>query len=343
MVIKTPPSTHPRFRVAPHWEVVKKAAGDWMEDRAMRLAASLAFYTMLSLAPILVLALRGVGLVFSDAAALAEEHAYLRGLMGDKAADTVSQMVGPLTRPGAGSVATILSIIVLVISASSVFGELQDSLNTIWEVKPKPGRVLLEILKDRFLSFALVLGVCFLLLVSLVIQTALSGLTHHTGDTTLFWHVFNFIASVIVETVLFGLIFKLLPDADVRWDDVWGGAITTGILFSIGKFILGWYLGRASTTSVYGAAGSLIAVLLWVYYSAQILFFGAELTQAHAHLMRAKVKPADNAVAVTEQERTQQGMPDTNRVAALADKDDRQKARIAANETPERGGIMRET
>ncbi len=299
--------------------MVKQAGEDWIEDRAIRLAASLAFYTMLSLAPMLVLAVRAVGAFFSEDTVRAQVRAYLTTLMGARAGGTVVEMMGPLSKPGAGLLATAISIIVLVVSASAVFGELQDSLNIIWEVQPKPNRGIIGIIRDRFLSFVLVVGVCFLLLVSLVINTAMSGLTELLGGShpTTFWHIFNFVLSVLVIACLFALIFKYLPDVKVRWRDVWLGAVATALLFSVGKLVLGWYLGRASTTSVYAAAGSLISVLLWVYYSAQILFFGAELTQAHARLTRKHIIPTENAVKVTEEERSQQGMANTDRVEEI--------------------------
>lgn len=277
---------------------------------------------MLSLAPLLVLAVRGVGALFSDAAARAEVHHYLVTVMGTGAGDAASQMIGPLSRPGSGAMATIISVIVLIVSASQVFGEMQDSLNTIWEVKPKPGRGVIGVIRDRFLSFALVLGACFLLLVSLIISTALSGLAGKLSGNSpsWMWHIGEFLLSLVVTSALFAAMFKYLPDVEVHWHDVWPGAIFTGVLFSIGKLVLGWYLGRAATTSVYAAAGSLISVLLWVFYSAQILFFGAELTQVYAHRTRGAIPPSDNAVNVTEMERSQQGMPDSDRVRALAAK-----------------------
>ena len=212
----------------------------------MRLAASLAFYTMLSLAPLLVLAIKAVGLIFSDNAAQLQVQAYLHDLMGAKAGEAAAQMIGPLAAPGAGLVATIVSVVVLIVSASAVFGELQDSLNTIWEVKPKPGRALIAIVRERFLSFLFVLGVCFLLLVSLVVTTVMSGLVKHFGggNSSILWQIVNLLVSLIVVTVLFAVMFKFLPDAEVHWSDVWTDAIATGILFSVGKFLLGWYLSR---------------------------------------------------------------------------------------------------
>ena len=212
----------------------------------MRLAASLAFYTMLSLAPLLVLAVKAVGTFFSEDAAREQVHHYLSEVMGNTAGDAVTKMIGPLTQPGSGFIATTLSVIVLLVSASAVFGELQDSLNTIWEVKPKPGRGIIGIIQERFLSFMLVIGVCFLLLVSLIITTTLTGLTGYLGGQhpSAVWHVINFVLSMTIVTCLFAMIFKYLPDVQINWGDVWHGAITTGVLFTIGKFLLSWYLAR---------------------------------------------------------------------------------------------------
>ncbi|MDB5305125.1 MAG: putative rane protein [Phycisphaerales bacterium] len=286
----------------------------------MRLAASLAFYTMLSLAPLLVISIKVVGAIFGEDAAKAQVQVYTREWMGERAASAVAQMIGPFARPGAGVLATTLSAIILLISASSVFGELQDALNTVWEVKPRPDRRIWNIIKERFFSYVLVLGTCFLLLVSLIISAALSALTRSfDGDPqSILWETINFILSFAVITVLFAFIFKYLPDVKIGWNDVWMGAAVTGVLFTVGKLLLGWYLGRASTTSVYGAAGSLVAMLLWVYYSAQILFFGAEITQAYAHQTRPRVQPTENAVKVTEEERAQEGIPSKERVHAAA-------------------------
>jgi membrane protein len=216
-------------------------------------------------------------------------------------------------RQGGSIVATIIGVVTLLFGASGVFGELQDSLNTIWEVQPKPGLGFFATLKKRFFSFAMVLGVGFLLLVSLVISAALAALGGMLGgaqeDQSLIWKAINFAISFGVTTLLFALIYKILPDAKVQWRDVWIGAVVTALLFSIGKAALGWYLARPTTTSSYGAAGSFVALLLWVYYSAQILFLGAEFTQVYAKMYGSKIQPDEDAVPVTEEARAQQGIP----------------------------------
>jgi len=307
-----------KSRVLGYFSMLKEAAANWMEDNALRLAASLAFYTMLALAPLLVIAIKIVGFVFGENAARRQIENYATAVMGTKVADALVGMAG--YKLSGGKWAFIISFIVLIVSSGSVFGELQDALNTVWEVKPKPGRAWWTIIRERFFSYMLVLGTCFLLLVSLIVTAALASLTRwmHQGDGVM-WTCITFVISLVVITCLFALLFKYLPDVKIIWRDVWVGALFTGLLFSVGKLVLGWYLGRASATNMYGAAGSLVAMLLWVYYSAQILFFGAELTRVYAHRTRTRIKPADNAVKVTEEERAQQGIPNTERVAALAD------------------------
>jgi membrane protein len=238
----------------------------------------------------------------------------IRGLLGQDAARAVQGMVQSATdHPSSGVVATVLGTAALLFGATGVFGELQDSLNTIWEVKPKPGRGWRGLVQDRLLSFGMVLTVAFLLIVSLVVSTLLSGVGKfvggYVGALEPLWHAIDVLVSVAVLTVLFGAIFKWLPDVEVTWHDIWIGAAVTSVLFTIGKLLIGLYLGRSSMTSVYGAAGSLVLLLLWVYYSAQILFFGAELTQVYANQYGTRVVPAANAEPVTEEARAQQGMP----------------------------------
>jgi membrane protein len=297
------------------WGITKQAAADWSEDKSTKLAAALAFYTMLSIAPLLIITIKVVGKVFGDDAAKGQIRAYLASNVSDKAATAAEEMIRNANQPGAGVLATIVSVVVLISSASGVFGELQDSLNTIWEVKPRPNRGIWATIKDRFFSFSLVLGVAFLMLVSLIASTVLSGVANHLGGgESAFWKAVHFLVSLVAVTGLFALIFRYLPDVRTPWRPILVGAAATAALFTIGKFLLGWYLGRGSTTSVYGAAGSLVAMLLWVYYSAQILFFGAEFTQAYAKATGAPMTPLPKAVRITEEDRAQQGIASPERV-----------------------------
>jgi membrane protein len=297
-------------------QLTKNAASEWSEHKATKLAAALAFYTMLSIAPLLILSIKIIGKFFSDATAKQRIGDYIRTIASEKAAKAAEEMINNASQPGSGWIASAVSIIVLVLSASGVFGELQDSMNTIFEVKPKPNRGILGIIKDRFFSMTLVMGTAFLLLVSMVASTVFSGMAKAIGGEGVIFEVLNFIISFAVTALLFSLMFKYLPDVKLHWRNVFIGGAVTAVLFTLGKFLLGWYLGRASTTSVYGAAGSLVAMLLWVYYSAQILFFGAEFTRAYAMAHGDGKQPEANAVKVTEEDKAKQGRPSPGRVAA---------------------------
>jgi membrane protein len=214
--------------------------------------------------------------------------------------------------------ASVISLVVLLLGATGLFTELQDSLNTIWEVKPKPGRGVTNIIRLRFLSFAMVLGIGFLLLVSLVISTALAALATYFSTLVpgvdFLWQIINFIISFAITTFLFGLIFKVLPDVKIAWSDVLIGAILTSFLFSIGRFLLGQYLGNGSFGSTYGAAGSLVVILAWVNYAAQILFFGAEFTQVSSRRHGSGITPTKNAVPLNNKASTDQGANNNNTV-----------------------------
>jgi len=320
------------------FNLLKETLSDWSEDNATRLAAALAYYTAFAIAPLLVIAIAIAGFFFGDEAARNQVGHQVSGLLGETAGNAVNDMVQRAnSNESGGIVATIIGIATLLFAASGVFGELQNSLNTIWEVAPKPNQGFMATIKQRFFSFAMVLGVGFLLLVSLVISAALGAVGQFFGgsEPTLIWKVINFIISFGVTSALFALIFKYLPDVKVRWSDVWIGAVATALLFTIGKAALGWYLGRSSTTSTYGAAGSFVALLLWVYYSAQILFLGAEFTQVYARAYGSKIEPAENAVPVTEEARAQQGIP---RPEAVAETEQLKERQVGATDTQQTTG-----
>lgn len=296
-------------------DLFRQTFADWSEDKVPRLGASLAFYTALSIAPLLVLSLRTAALVFGDEAARGEIQYQFQSMMGKEGSEAVESMLQNASRPESGTLATVFSFITLLFGASGVFGELQDSLNTIWEVKPKPGRGYWGFVRDRFFSMALVMGVAFLLLVSLVVSAVLSFAGSHTIQfpTELAWlgQVVNIAVSLAVFTALFAMMLKYLPDVKIGWKDVWMGAFMTAVLFTIGKFAIGLYLGRSAIASSYGVTGSLIVLLVWVYYSAQIVFFGAEFTQVYANRFGNRILPADNAEPVTREARAQQGLAPT--------------------------------
>lgn len=287
---------------SPLLQVLKETAVAWDEDNVARLAASLAYYTLLSIAPLIILAVAVAGLAFGQDAARQHIGGELAGVVGGGAATAIQSIAQNAHTPGTGILSIVVGVVVLLFGASGVFGELQSALNTVWDVAPKPGRGIWGIVKDRFFSFTLVVGVAFLLLVSLVVSAALTWVgqvfsSALPGGATV-WQALNFCISVLVVTALFALMFKTLPDVRIAWRDVWVGAAVTAALFTLGKFLLGLYLGSAGVASAYGAAGSIVALVIWVYYSSQVLLIGAEFTEVYARRRGSRITPDDRAVAV---------------------------------------------
>jgi membrane protein len=283
------------------WVLVKRTIDEAGDDKIPRLAASLAYYTLLSLSPLLVLAVAVAGVVFGEDAARGQIAQQLQQVFGAEAGEAIQALVAHAKQPGSGVLGTIVGLVVLLFGASGVFGELQDSLNTIWEVAPPPGRGILGVVKDRFLSFTMVLGVAFLLLVSLIVSAGLAAFGRWLSsfaDVEWLWQAVNFAVSLGMITLLFALVFKVIPDVKLRWRDVWMGAAVTAALFTLGKFLIGFYVGKAGVASPYGAAGSLVVLVVWVFYSAQVA------TRAWG----SPVEPARGAIAVTEEARAQQGI-----------------------------------
>jgi membrane protein len=285
--------------------IVKKTYQEWSEDKSPKLAAALAYYTAFSIAPLLLLVIGIASLFFGQEAARGEILAQLGSLVGTSAAETISGVLDNLNKKGHGVMATVVGGVTLLIGATGVFGELQDSLNRIWEVRPKPSRGLWSYLKRRFLSLGMILVIGFLLLVSLVLTTAMSGAIKYLGDilpgADILWQIATVVISFALVTVLFAAMFKVLPDAKMAWKDVFVGAIATAVLFTIGKTLIGLYLGRSSTASTFGAAGSFVVLLVWVYYSAQIVFFGAEFTQVYANEYGSGITPKEGAEYAPDQ------------------------------------------
>ncbi len=284
--------------------VIKETLAGWDEDNVTRLAASLAYFTLLSIAPLIILAVAVAGLAFGQDAAREHISSQLAGVVGAGAADSIQTIAKNAHTPGSGIVSVAIGLAVLLFGASGVFGELQSALNTVWEVAPKPGRGILGVIKDRFFSFSLVVVVAFLLLVSLVISAALTWIgqafAHTLPGGALVWQILNFAISLAVVTALFALMFKTLPDVHVKWKDVWVGAAVTAGLFTLGKFGLGIYLGSAGVSSAYGAAGSIVALVIWVYYSSQVVLIGAEFTEVYARRFGSKITPDEKAVSLDE-------------------------------------------
>ncbi len=298
--------------------LLKEAFSDWMDDKATKLAAALTYYTVISLAPLVV-----IGFMVASRVFFTKEHpkdtieSQVNTMTGGVGGDLVRQIMDSSSEPGAGVWATILSVAVLLFGASGVFGELQDSMNTIWEVKPKPGRGILATIKDRFMSLSMVFGIGFLFILSVSLSTVIGFVSGNVTDrtvgesaivTTITNYTIDVIVSTIVVTVLFAAIYRLLPDVKIAWRDVWTGAIITAILFQLGKYGLTIYFHFSSTANAYGAAGSLIALLVWLYYSSQILFFGAEVTQVYARKHGSGIVPAKNALPVTADDRANLGL-----------------------------------
>ncbi|HSE60371.1 MAG TPA: YihY/virulence factor BrkB family protein [Nitrospiraceae bacterium] len=290
------------IRPAALWGLLKRTAAEWSEDKVPRLGAALAYYTIFAIVPLLVIIITMIGLFFGQEAAQSHILTQLAGLVGQQSAEAIRDMLQRAHQPSGGIVATAIAVVTLLLGASGLFGQLQDALNTIWGVEPRPGRGIWGLIQDRFLSFMAVLGTGFLLLVSLVLSAALSALgTWFSGllpAPEVLLQTLNLLVSFGVITLLFAMMFKLLPDARIAWRNVWVGAGITALLFTLGKFLIGLYLGKSDIGSAYGAAGSLVIVLVWVYYSAQILLFGAEFTQVYANASGAAIVPTDQAVVV---------------------------------------------
>lgn len=308
---------HPRHLLP----LLKEAASDWIDDGAMRLSSSLAYYAIFSLAPLLVILISIAGLVFGEEAARGQLSQQIAVLAGQGAGDAIQAAVQSSASQKAGGVlATIVSTGLLLFGASTVFAELKDSLNIIWGVIVKPGRPFLTLMHDRFFSFSIVLAIGFLLLVSLVISVLLALLGKYMSLRfelpSAVWQAWDFIISFIVVSSLFALIFKLLPNVRLRWRDVWLGAVATSLLFTIGKLIIGYYLATSSIASSFGAAGSVVIVLAWIYYSACILFFGAEITKIFVRKFGSGILPNSRAVLVDDLLRARLGISTATIVAA---------------------------
>ena len=279
------------------YALFKESCSAWAEDHASSLGAALAFYTVFSLAPVLIVAMAVAGLAFGQKAAEGEFSRQLQGLVGEAGARAVQAIIRSANRPALGVFASTFGIGTLLLGASGAFVELQGALNKIWKVQPRSESIWLGVIRERFLSFGLVLGLGFLLIVSLVVSAAL-GAVGHLITPLLPWHVFllesvNFLLSLGVIALLLALIFKYLPDTKIAWSDVWIGAAGASLLLTTGKALIGLYLARSTVASAYGAAASLIIILTWVYYSAQIFLLGAEVTHVYSykHGSRAEGSP----------------------------------------------------
>jgi membrane protein len=277
-----------QFKAGTGWVLVKQVATCWMDDYAPSMGAALAFYTMFSLAPLLLIVISVAGLVFGQDAARGEIAAQLQALMGQRGASAVQDLLASVQQPAEGTAATAVGVVLLFVGATSVFGELQNSLDRIWRVPARSTMVgWMSLLRSRLLSFGMIMAIGFLLMVSLVTSAGLAAMGRWWDSMVGGWYFLAIATNALVDfmlaAVMFALIYKMMPRVYVQWRDVWIGAIFTAMLFTIGKTLIGLYVGRSGVTSGFGAAGSLVVVLLWVYYSAQIFLIGAEFTWVYAN------------------------------------------------------------
>ena len=278
------------------WKLLSATYTKWTEDHAQGLGAALAFYTMFALAPLLLIVIAIAGLVFGQEAAEGQIIGQIQGLVGEDSAKAIQSMIEEARKPASGIIATILAIVMLLLGATGVFAQLQEALNTIWRVEEQPGEGIWKTLKNRFISLMAVLGTGFLLLISLVISAGLSAVgttvEHSLPVPEFLLQIINLFVSFAIVTLLFAMIYKLLPDISIQWGDVWIGAIITSLFFTIGKFLIGVYLGKSDVGIAYGPAGSLVVILIWVYYASQIFLFGAEFTAVYAESRGIRLAPS---------------------------------------------------
>jgi len=286
-----------RTGVRAYWGVVKTAVSDFFADGALKLVAALSFYTILSLAPLLLVVVGVAGYVGGRTAIADQITQQMTTLIGPAGGEIAKTVLQSADEPQEGILAIVLGLATLLFGATGVFVQLQDALNSVWEVERKPGGSFWSFIRSRLLSFAMVLGLGFLLLVSLVLSAAITLVQNKltSSEPGWIWQAINTGASMIAITALFALMYKILPDVQIAWRDVFTGAIITGVLMTLGKFGIGLYLGHSSVGSAYGAAGSLVVMLMWIYYSALIVLFGAELTQGNAKHRGTSITPKPHA------------------------------------------------
>ena len=307
------------------FRLLRETVAEWAEDRVPRLGAALAYYTVFSLAPLIIIATVIAGALFGgQEVAQARLVAQISGLVGPDGGELVNGMVNSARLPrAAGNLTITAGVITLLFGALAVFGQLQDAFDTIWEVQPNPKANLWRLMRNRLLSFTMLLVVGFLLLVSLIVSAVLAAVASYLETRIAYYGLFSalihFVLPVVFTGALFTIMFKVLPNVRLTWRDVWPGALLTALLFNLGRYAIGFYLGNARVGTSTGAAGSVLAILVWVYFSAQILFFGAEFTQVYVKYHGThRPEPSPDAVPLSEAERVKQGMPHRAEVEAAA-------------------------
>ena len=321
----------PEKNLKSSWALAKQAASSWVDDYAPSMGAALSYYSVFSLAPLLVIVISIAGLVFGEEAARGEVFAQLSGLMGTDAAAAVEELLNAAAKPTTGITSAVIGLVVLLIGATTVFGELQDALDRIWRAPVREGSTgLWGLLRSRFLSFGMILGIAFLLMVSLVMSAAVSALgkwwAPAFGGWELLAQAINAVVGFAFTTVVFAMIYKIMPRVHVRWHDVWLGAAITAVLFTVGRMLIGLYIGKTALASGFGAAGSLAVIFVWVYYSAQIFLMGAEFTWVYARTFgsmrdRADLSPAgDGAAAAPSRSDLRSAAPEAQRTAGSTER-----------------------
>ncbi|HEY0271696.1 MAG TPA: YihY/virulence factor BrkB family protein [Chitinophaga sp.] len=293
------------FSVKAYWQVLKQAGANFMTDKVLKLSASLAYYTVFSIAPMMIVIMTLLRIFIGQAAIDGLVYGRIKGLVGPVAAMQVQDMIRNVALANNGTVAAVIGVVTLIIGATSVFGEIQDSINMIWQLKAKPRTGLLKVVLNRLLSFSMIISMGFILLVSLMLNGLIELLSSRLTQlfpevAVVLVYVVNLVITFLVIATLFGGIFKILPDARIKWRHVVVGSITTAVLFMLGRFGIGFYLGMSKISTTYGAASSIVIILLWVYYSAAILYFGAEFTRAWVHYKGARIYPNEYAVWVKQ-------------------------------------------
>jgi len=293
--------------------LLAETVSQWRKDDAPKLAASLAFYTLFSLAPVLMIAVSITGYFFGQAAAQAEVQERIRAIVGEPAARLVATILGSENEPASPITLTVIGVLAFLIGATAVFGDLRGSLNRVWKAPRKPQSMILWEIQDRFLAFCMVLGLGLLLLASLSFSTVLAAVGASLGTIPILpdflWPLWNFFLLLAATTLLFGITYKLLPDVPIAWSDVWIGAAVTSLLFSLSNSLISYYLGHTLMTSMYGRAGSLVVFLLWVYWSAQIFFFGAEFTHVYAKRFRSPIPRPNQTLADAPESSDKEKLP----------------------------------
>ncbi len=289
------------------WQVLKATFDGFGDHKVTKLSGSLAYYTVFSMAPLLVVIISLCGIFLGQEAAEGKVYAELTGFLGKDTALQLQQIIKNASLNGKSNIAFIIGVVTLLIGATTIFGDIQDSINTIWGLKPKPKKSWIKLLQNRFLSFSVIISLGFLLLVSLSVTAVLDTFNHRlqarfADVSVVFFYILNQVITLAVVSLIFGVIFKVLPDAVIKWRDVAAGSIVTALLFMVGKFGISLYIGQSNVGSTYGAAGSLVVLLLWTYYSAIILYVGAEFTKAYAVAFGSEIRPAHYAVTTKEVE-----------------------------------------